>query len=165
MYALNIYHVLVLRTLKWGPQNGEILPSAVARTDHTGTMLSLLYLRNSGERLLHPPLQARVVPGAQRGAPEAQRCLPAVACPRLSPMGSQRVQQTREERHTLGMKVKERQAWRGGQEPRKRKETGPTLGTEHEVIPGAWLHPLSPVLWRCPQGVTCLGGMFLLIVV
>ena len=109
-------------------------------------MLPLLYLRNSGEQLLHPPLQACVVPGAQRGALEAQRCLPAAACPRPSSTGSQRVQQTQEERETLGMKVKERQAWRGGQEPRKRKETGPTLGIEHEVIPGDWLHPLSPVL-------------------
>ena len=70
-----------------------------------------------------------------------------------------------ERRETLGMKVKERRAWRGGQEPRKRRETGPTLGTEHEVITGDWLLPLSPVLWRCPQGATCLGGMFLLIVV
>ena len=127
MYALNIYYVLVLQTSEWGPQNGEILPSAIERTDHRGTMLPLLYLRNSGERLLHAPLQACAVPGAQRGAPEAQRCLPAAACPRPSSTGSQRVQQTREERETLGMKVKERQAWRGGQEPRKREEPAPRL--------------------------------------
>ena len=126
-------------------------------------MLSLLYLRNSKEWLLNPPLQVCCHRCSERGTISTALS----ACWYLSravfyrkPRGT-----ADERRETLGTKVKERRAWRGGQEPRKRKETGPMLGIEHEVISGDWLLPLSPVLWRCPQGATCLGGMFLLIVV
>lgn len=86
-----------------GPQNGvpakkKILPFATAQTHHKGIMLSLLYLRNSEEWLLNPPLQVCAATGAQRGA-QAQRCLPAGACHGPSFMGIQEVQQMREERH------------------------------------------------------------------
>ena len=42
----------------------KILPFATAQTDHKGIMLSLLYLRNSEEWLLNPPLQVCAAIGA-----------------------------------------------------------------------------------------------------
>lgn len=163
MYTLNIYYVLLQRTSKWDPckeENPAFCYSTDTPQGHYAIFIVSQKLWRVAFESTSPSLCCNRC--SERGTSTA---LSACWCLSRAIFYGNPRSTADERRETLGMKVKERRVWRGGQEPRKRRETSPTLGIEHKVITGDWLLPLSPVLWRCPQGATCLGGMFLLIVV